>query len=47
MKRIPKKFETSYVFKDIITNIYSLLILNENIERLNNKTQLPFLFTDK
>ena len=47
MKRIPKKFETSYVFKDIMTSIFSLLIQNENIEKLNNNTQLPYLFTNK
>lgn len=47
MKRIPKKFETSYVFKDLMTSIFSLLIQNENIEKLNNNTQLPYLFTNK
>ena len=47
MNRIPKKFETSYVFKDLMTSIFSLLIQNENIEKLNNNTQLPYLFTNK
>ena len=47
MKRIKKKFETSYVFKDLMTSIFSLLIQNENIEKLNNNTQLPYLFTNK
>ena len=47
MKRIPKKFETSYVFKDLMTSIFSLLIQNENIEKLDNNTQLPYLFTNK
>jgi hypothetical protein len=47
MKRIPKKFETSYVFNDLMTSIFSLLIQIENIEKLNNNTQLPYLFTNK
>jgi len=47
MKRIPKKFETSYVFNDLMTSIFSLLIQNENIEKLNSNTQLPYLFTNK
>ena len=47
MNRIPKKFETSYVFNDLMTSIFSLLIQNENIEKLNNNTQLPYLFTNK
>ena len=47
MNRIPKKFETSYVFNDLMTSIFSLLIQNENIEKLNSNTQLPYLFTNK
>ena len=44
----PKKYEASYVFiSDDINRIYSLLIMTENIEKLNKKTQLPYLFTDK
>ena len=30
-----------------MTSIFSLLIQNENIEKLNNNTQLPYLFTNK
>ena len=44
----PKKYEASYVFiSDDINRIYSLLTETENIEKLNQKTQLPYLFTDK
>ena len=47
MKGIPKKFETSYVYNDSISRISLLLTQNENIEKINKKTQLPYLFTDK
>ncbi len=47
MKGIPKKFETSYVFNDSVSRISLLLTQNENIEKINKKTQLPYLFTDK
>ena len=44
----PKKYEASYVFiSDNIYRIYSLLTTVTNIEKLNQKTQLPYLFTDK
>ena len=44
----PKKYEASYVFiSDNINRIYSLLTTVSNIEKLNQKTQLPYLFTDK
>ena len=44
----PKKYEASYVFiSDNIYRIYSLLTTVSNIEKLNQKTQLPYLFTDK
>ena len=44
----PKKYEASYVFiSDDINRIYSLLTETEIIEKLNQKTQLPYLFTDK
>ena len=47
MKGIPKKFETSYVYNDSISRISLLLTQNENIEKINKKTQLSYLFTDK
>ena len=47
MKGIPKKFETSYAFNDTISRISLLLTQNENIEKINKKTQLPYIFTDK
>ena len=47
MKGMIKKFETSYVFHDTISRISSLLTNQENIEKINKKTQLPYLFTDK
>lgn len=47
MKGIPKKFETSYVYNDSISRISLLLTQNENIEKINKKTQLPYIFTDK
>ncbi len=47
MKGMIKKFETSYVFHDTISRISSLLTIQENIEKINKKTQLPYIFTDK
>ena len=43
----PKKYEASYVFSDTISRLFLTLAELHNIEELNSKTQLPYLFTDK
>ena len=44
---VPKKYEASYVFSDTISRLFLTLAELHNIEELNSKTQLPYLFTDK
>ena len=43
----PQKYEASYVFSDTISRLFLTLAELHNIEELNKKTQLPFLFTVK
>lgn len=43
----PTKYEATYVYMDTISRIFLVLSEAANIKSLNNKTQLPYLFTDK
>lgn len=43
----PKKYSTSYVFNDTISRLFIILAELHNIEELNQKTLLPYLFTNK
>lgn len=43
----PKKYEVSYVFSDTMNRLFLLLKDMPNIEELNKKTQLPYIFTDR
>ena len=43
----PTKYEATYVYMDTISRICLALSDITNIQSLNNKTQLPYLFTDK
>ena len=47
MKGIPKKFETSYVYNDSISRITLLLTQNENIQKINKKNKITYLFNNK
>ena len=43
----PKKYSTSFVFNDTISRLFIILAELHNIEELNQKTLLPYLFTNK
>lgn len=42
-----KKYEVSFVYNEPVSRVCTILSDAKKIEELNNKTQLPYLFTDK